>query len=286
LLLSAQRLRDYSTLLYGAPDVIDVAALTVLWPALIPASVLQHMSSLCAPPKQSQHEPVPYVFPGGLAANFQQAAALWLHRPTAPGPFDDHSWAEVTHCGYHAEGVNSLTPMWFMAAVGSGVRINVGRSVRMPELRLSMVQKDLRNKCRARSSEHCPGVDHYDAHQVHQLLIHPHGQLDKISRLLGVNDIRYYDSVQFPSRSIPSWRGSVHTEIIMLNWFSENDYLAQHVSEAGLRCGPPSRMRPCRADEPAMQQQAHGVCDAQRVWMWAKGTPLSPDCNHRAAPPA
>jgi len=109
-LLSAARLRDYSTLLYGAPDAsMDVTALTILWPSLIPESVMQTMSPLCAPPTHSQHEPVPYVYPGGLASNWQQAAALWLHRPTAPGPFDDHSWVEVAHCAYHKEGVDLLT---------------------------------------------------------------------------------------------------------------------------------------------------------------------------------
>ena len=73
--------------------------------------------------------------------------------------------------------------------------------------------------------------------------------------------------MQFPSRSIPSWHGSVHTEIIMLKWLSENDYLGQHLDEAGPRCGPLSGLRPCRRDEPAIQQEARGVCDAPHGWM-------------------
>lgn len=101
-------------------------------------------------------------------------------------------------------------------------------------------------------------------HLAHSALVHlANGRLgEMISRLLGVDDIREYDSVQFPSRSIPSWHGSLHTEIVMLKWHAEPDYLSQHLTETGLRCGPPSGLRPCRPHDPAIQQQGAGVCDA------------------------
>ena len=41
---------------------------------------------------------------------------------------------QVTHCGYTRERVSGRTPMWFLWASGSGVRVNIGRSARMPIL--------------------------------------------------------------------------------------------------------------------------------------------------------
>ena len=84
------------------------------------------------------------------------------------------------------------------------------------------------------------------------------GELDAASRLLNT-DLAAYDSVQFPAYNVASWRGVQLTEIIMLRWSSENDFLFQHIWRTGLRCGPPASLRPCTADEPAIAQQA-AVC--------------------------
>lgn len=45
----------------------------------------------------------------------------------------------------------------------------------------------------------------------------------------------------------------------MLDWYSELDYINLHLHRPHLRCGPPSALRACRSDEPAIQQQM--VCN-------------------------
>ena len=60
--------------------------------------------------------------------------------------------------------------------------------------------------------------------------------------------------------SVPSFRGAQLTEIIMLDWISELDYLYLHIHRPGLRCGPRDRLISCTRDEPAMLMQ-NEVCN-------------------------
>lgn len=62
---------------------------------------------------------------------------VWIHPETAPQPIADHGWVEVTHCPVNLESERrSLrflawkhTPLWAYAAAGSGVSMNVGRTL-------------------------------------------------------------------------------------------------------------------------------------------------------------
>lgn len=239
---------NYSVALYGARGVLTNMPFTLLWPALLPRATLASLSPLCAAPMDMEHEAVPYIYP---PYNFLMHSSLWVHRPTdqVGGPFDDHAWVEATHCAYSLENTNAQTPMWFLAVVGSGMRINVGRSVRAPVLRAPESAKT----CYGRPHNLCPSTPHYDAHMAHYDLVA--GNLAAAARGLGVADLSEYDSVQFPRYNVASWHGEQFTEVIMLNWHSESDFVAQHVGRPDMRCGPPDALRPCTADEPAIAQQ-------------------------------
>ena len=241
-------LDEYSTLLYGVPGVLDNVSFAVLWPALLPPEVLRHLSPRCTVPSHDDTNAVPFTF---WPYNFMVRAGLWVHRPSheAGGPFADNEWAEITHCAYVLETVTERSPMWFFAAPGSGVRINVGRSFRTPVLREPIRGCD-------RPFSVCDSSPNHDATLAHYYLVS--GRLDDAARMLGIN-ISAYDSIQFPHYEVESWKGAQFTEVVMLNFVAEGDYLYQHLSHPALRCGPPGELRVCRADDPAIVQQAE-VC--------------------------
>ena len=114
---------------------------------------------------------------------------------------------------------------FFFAASGSGVWINVGRSLRL----------DFRD-------EHIP--------MVHRAVAD--GEFGEAARLSGV-DITKYDSVQFSQMHGGTWPADVLTEIVFLKLRSESDTIARFLPS--LQCGPSYRRRPCRADDAAVVQQ-------------------------------
>lgn len=242
-------LDEYSTQLYGVPGVLNQVPFNILWPSLLPQAVLQHISPRCSAPSHYDDAVVPYTF---LPFNFLMHAGLWVHRPSneVSGPFADNEWAEVTHCGYQLETVTEHSPMWFLGVAGSGVHINVGKSFRTAVLR------EPEKGCQEPFGI-CDSTPNQNAHLAHGYLVG--GQIELTARLLGIDNIEMYDSIQFPHYSVASWRGAQFTEIVMLNWESERDYLYQHIARPGLRCGPPGNLRACRVDEPAITQQAK-VC--------------------------
>ena len=244
-------LDNYSIRLYGVSGVLTDRPFRILWPALLPQEVLRHISPRCSAPIDYENAVVPFANP---PYNFLMSSGLWIHRPSheVSGPFADNEWAEITHCSYVLETVSEQTPMWFLAVVGSGVRINVGRTFQTAVLR-----EPIREGCNHQPFSICDSNPDQNAHLAHAYLVN--GQIDTAASLLGIVDITVYDSIQFPHYGVASWRGSQFTEIIMLKMSSERDYLYQHISHPALRCGPPASLRACLADDPAITQQAE-VC--------------------------
>ena len=156
--------------------------------------------------------------------HFLQRRALWVHRP--PGfaeVFQDGAWVEVTHCSY---GINKTAEPFFFAASGSGVWINVGRSLRL----------DFRD-------ERGP--------LIHRAIAD--GEFGEAVRLLDGVDLSTYDSIQFSQMHGGTWPADVLTEFVVLKLRSESDTLAKFLPS--LQCGPSHRRRPCRADDAAVVQQ-------------------------------
>ena len=126
---------NYSIELYGKPNSVDADHLQLIWtPLLTPAALeaLQMLGVCHFQPEQEQ----PLFYPLSLAAN--PRGSVWKRAALPVGPTPSHSWVEVTHCGKSGQGRNEDgTPAaivddavpWFYPARGSGVSINVGRTV-------------------------------------------------------------------------------------------------------------------------------------------------------------
>ena len=219
----------YSVAVYGVPGALD-PHFRLIWPAVLSDTALSRVRIRCTAPATAQEEGLAFNFPWP-GSNFLQHAALYLYRPRSQVAFthEDHTWVEVTHCAY-THGVHDRTPMYFFHAPGSGLRLNVGRSLRLRQVH--------------------DGDDdpHFAVHRATD-----RGDFATAARMLNVN-LSQYDSIQYPLYTTETWRGLQFTEIAMLHWHNEREHVTARLDE--LRCGPASALRECRTDEPAITQMA------------------------------
>ena len=235
----------YSQRLYGAPGEISASTqLRIVWPDLLSETTRRRVFVSCS--FVTENDPGPFFFfNGGMLQN----NGLWVHWADwqlGEATAADGSWVEVTHCGYLGEGTHERTPMWFLMASGSGVRVNVGRSLRLPVLNQNDEYAD-------------EGGSQHWLHMGHVELVS--GSVARAADWLG-QDLSTYDSIQFPKYGAGTgWNGVRFTELIMLRMVSEQDFLSQHLSE--LRCGPSAALHPCTVDDEAIRQQSQAQCTGQ-----------------------
>lgn len=130
---------DYSTRLYGSPNMVEFSSLRVVWLQLLPEGALQliaRMGGVCK--YESGYPWRPFFMALDIFANPVDAMWVSWERATLAGfPVANKSWVEVTHCSQGRGSVGKskyawqFGPMWLYAAPGSGVSINVGRTVVM-----------------------------------------------------------------------------------------------------------------------------------------------------------
>ena len=127
---------EYSTLVYGAPGRVDVASLRLLWLNLLPTRALHSLAASIGVCKGSSAPPWrPFYAPHDITANPRDA--LWMHPPLIQAPrtaaLASHSFTEVTHCAQNMlrrpGAAWKAVPMWLYVAPGSGVWVNVGRTL-------------------------------------------------------------------------------------------------------------------------------------------------------------
>ena len=153
----------YSEQLYGAPGRIDFSSLRVLWLDLLPRRALESLArvGVCNLDARLPHQPLFYAH--DVVNNPRDA--VWVHRlqvahtpPSTPltrsltsaasaaavqcctileithctsqddlaaRALPNHSWVEVTHC----PRPKHTSAMWLYEAPGSGVSINLGRTL-------------------------------------------------------------------------------------------------------------------------------------------------------------
>jgi hypothetical protein len=119
--------------------MVDASTLRIVWLNLLPQAATQYLGALGGVCKYDSGWPWRPFFAGlDLFANTADAMWVsWKHRTYAGFPVANHTWIEVTHCaqGRRKVGVPGagwqFGPMWSYVAPGSGVSINVGRSVIM-----------------------------------------------------------------------------------------------------------------------------------------------------------
>ena len=246
--------RAYSLQVYGAENQLDTTAVRILWPALLSASEQELLSPQCQPllPSESTRNGPLLIEENGDNAtaqvwgDFGQRQALWVHwSPEQIGnrsTIADNSWVEVVHCAQDTESADpDNTPMWVFVAPGSGVWLNTGRSLRMPNRVCSSS---------AICAEENAALD--ESTQRDGMLAHDNvaaGHVANASRVLGV-DLDAYDSIQWINFS----GAEKMTEIAFLKLLGENSSITRHLD--ALRCGPLEDLHECTLDHPALQAQA------------------------------
>ena len=142
--LSLQLQRAYSHRLYNAPGLVELSTLRVVWLSLLPRAALVLLNATTGICKLDATPPF-HPFFASIDLYNSPLGALWISRSGSgrTQPIPNHSWAEITHCAQGAlwelEAVAKprpawkCKPMWLYVAPGSGVSINVGRSIVVPD---------------------------------------------------------------------------------------------------------------------------------------------------------
>ena len=163
----------YSIALYGAVGAVDIDNLKVVHLSLLDNLSTARIGALGLCPHHSKYRPLPFYYPHHVAMNGMQSHdpmdTVWIARDAWHSRAQaalNHSWVEVTHCssgitgrsystingslaGPHGDPARSLRraigPAWFYVAPGSGVMVNVGRTlvVTMEEARVILNRLDL-----------------------------------------------------------------------------------------------------------------------------------------------
>lgn len=239
----------YSQRLYGRPGAVDLDRIRLIWPELLPAEVRGSLRTRCALPKGQDARcqqcggpcrPFLFVQP---PKNLLQTQAVWIHRPPLQASHSDGEWVEVSHCYYSSEGITSSTPMWFQAVPGTGISINIGRSLRLD----------------AMASDEA----HRYTERLHKAIVR--GRVPRHVNTSGcdgpgglscMHDLAAYDSLQYPLRAHPSFGDERWTEIVMLRWPGEASFITARQNR--LMCGRHPYLRPCSLRDEAVRMMGPG----------------------------
>ena len=130
---------NYSQTVYGAPGRVPLHDLRVVWLDLLPKRSLRRLSQVGMCKWEAKPPFQPFYFVQDMHAG--PVDAMWLSRFPPEVPLASHTWVEVAHCPNRraTSGRRRLErqplmnwkfrPMWFYLAPGSGVSINLGRTV-------------------------------------------------------------------------------------------------------------------------------------------------------------
>ena len=130
---------SYSRTLYGAEGRVPLQELRLIWLDLLPRRSLELLSQVGMCKWEAKPPLQPFYFVQDMQSN--PVDAMWVSRGPARTPLPSNAWVEVTHCSNERatrerRKVESMPlmrwkhqPMWFYVASGSGVSINLGRTV-------------------------------------------------------------------------------------------------------------------------------------------------------------
>ena len=129
---------EYSMQLYGADGRVPLDTLKVVWMSVLSDDALRTIASgggVCI--HSANHVVPPFYIAHHHSSD--PIDTMWLRRglrgyPITWGHLPNDSWVEVTHCAARADLTKNATfgngmGAWFYVAPGSGVSINVGRTM-------------------------------------------------------------------------------------------------------------------------------------------------------------
>ena len=130
---------SYSRQLYGAEGRVPLQELRLIWLDLLPRQSLELLSQVGMCKWEAKPPLQPFYFLQDMQSN--PVDAMWVSRGPPRTPLPSNAWVEVTHCSNERatkerRKIESMPlmrwkhqPMWFYVAPGSGVSINLGRTV-------------------------------------------------------------------------------------------------------------------------------------------------------------
>lgn len=258
---------DYSKALYRNHDQVDEKLVNIIWLPLLDTSTLGLLTEigvcLRGPSFASQtlplHAPHSPTSPG---------ASVWRH--TELKGIESYGWVEVTHTAIKKEYASGALP-WFYVAHGSGVSLNVGRTVVLDETRSE-------RRCKRGAPTDALGLPSCMSEGLN------------LSALDSIQLIHAFDPGWDDTVGISPKQGFRH-EILLLthDLISENENLYSAVNrvatnpqltvdinrvvEPALMCGRWPRLFQCDHDYPPLKYMSGshgGVCskDEWRAMMW------------------
>ncbi len=118
----------YSRQLYRRPGLVRLRELRILFAEMLPRSALRALAAVGVCKAEASPPFHPFYWGHDIYANPRNS--IWIHRTEGPQPAANHSWLEVTHCAqFNGMRGGSNFPFWAYAAPGSGISMNVGRTL-------------------------------------------------------------------------------------------------------------------------------------------------------------
>lgn len=126
----------YSEELYGAAGRVPMQSLRVVWLSLLPKSALEHIATVGCCRWESKPPLYPFYSTQDMLANPMDA--MWVHQPAPVTAAASFSWVEVVHCPNDGAWPRvadvrrhawKFGPQWLYAAPGSGISVNLGRTL-------------------------------------------------------------------------------------------------------------------------------------------------------------
>ena len=285
---------DYSAALYGRTDAVNASVLQLVYLSLLPPAALRTIrdriglctltTGLTAPPAgdsswrcvanpgcfpvcQASFAPGHLlVSPGHGDADPRDSVWLWPNALRAE-PVPSHKWVEVSHCAISAGLQRQCGSkcgqglMWFYRAVGSGVSLNVGRTVLIDEV-------DAMSALAVSGPVLSRAISHLKRERNSTLML-------RLRRYLGLSDreVARLTTVQRTNHRESTCLPRKHEVILLLspddasyNRLSEASDIATAAAVLGptrLQCGAHPSLFPCPVDHPALRLMAQ--CSASNT---------------------
>ena len=252
---------SYSVALYGAPGSLPLQA-CVIWPALLTTEAVRSLQGAVACRWRLQATPGSFYLRGTIV---QPAPAVMVHQASA-ALVPSHGWAEVLHCSYigavGGDQVSGMSPMWFSVAPGSGLSVNVGRTLTFDASSPSPIAEQVH---RAAVSGDFYRLDQllFNRSRKQQDPTHFWCWRQRQNRTLACYpDLLRFDSLQFAGRRQGS--GQRWTELVMLAWGHEIDFSTAHLQAGRIVCGRHPHLRTCLPTDAAPRMQGPSCLRAVR----------------------
>jgi hypothetical protein len=236
---------NYSKELYGARGRVPVKQLRLVWLELLPRRALQLIARSGVCKWESKPPFHPFYVINDMKLN--PLMSMWVHQSATLPPAPSRSWVEVLHCPNQfkerhkpnstelVEAPWKLAPAWFYVAPGSGVSINIGRTLVVESWTKALLALS-------------KAFAHLSAHELcdSRFPLSPKAPLSRVDSLQVIGHREYFS------------REPRH-EIVMLR---HHECAPLTAATPGVLCGRPPYLMRCKPKHPGLRGMSR--CDSFR----------------------